>query len=137
MGRGDALLEALDREESSLEVNLFPAKADRLANPKAMPVHQEEQSAISVPMPASDRRFKQGLHFRRGQVLSRAGGLVGLTPGRGDFPFYGGWSSFPSTPYFNDLAHGRQVYSPNNGYFRESHRMRQLTPGRLGAIGAD
>lgn len=40
--RADAILEPLHRQTARLQIELFPAEANRLADPQAVPVHYEQ-----------------------------------------------------------------------------------------------
>jgi len=120
VSRRDAVLQSLDRQEAGLEVDLFPAKTDRLAHAKTVAVHHEQQGSVPMTVAARCRSVHQGFHLGRRQVFPGPGVLVGSATRRSDFPFYGVWCGSAALPQFNDLAHKNALYSPIKGHYRES-----------------
>ena len=106
-----------------LQVHLVPAQPYGLADPQAVPVHQEQQGPVTGPIATrSARRIEQMLHFGGGQVLAGACIPIGPAAGRGDFPVLGIWGGFSPLWQFNDLAHGGLHIFPKKVYYRESSR---------------
>ncbi len=85
----DTFLQTLNGEKTGLKVKLFPAQADCFTDTKSMPVHDQEESAISMTMAAGGSGCEKRFDLGRSEVLARSRFAVPSALWRRHFPIYG------------------------------------------------
>jgi hypothetical protein len=89
MSGWDTFLKTLNGEKACLQVKLLPTQADCFTDTKSMPVHDQEESAISVAVAAGGSGSQQRFDLGGSEILAGSRFAVASTEWGRHFPIYG------------------------------------------------